>query len=223
MPKFLNRAELYRLIQRELPEGAYPDGTPSAYFATADSDAFADVSASAYGNLENIYENYWPQSAVERLTDHERTVFGKPLSAALSLSERRDRVIAKYRAKKGIRKQDMVTAVQAIIGTDKDVRALNYNCGDGSWRIGISLLGVSTYLGAFNTLLATGPNLCSQGPEDFGLTEEEWEGMQRQAYTFEIQIYSYTLTAAELAAIDEVLTAAEPARSTHVIRDNLTP
>ena len=85
MAKFLSRDEVYRLLQRELPEGVYPDGAPSSYYSTADIDSVASVASTGYANLQRIYDNYWPQSADEFLSTWEITVFAKNLSASLTL------------------------------------------------------------------------------------------------------------------------------------------
>lgn len=225
MPHFLTRKEIYRLLQRELPQDVYPDGPPEKYYSTADMDSVADVAASGYANLERIYANYWPQTSDERITDWEITAFGFPLEASLSLAERRDRVVTKLRAKKGITKGDMKDAVQAIIGSDKDVEVVEWNCSGGefgAWQIGVSLLGYNTYLGNYNMLVVTGDGACDIDPADYGLTEEQWLGMKKQAYTFEVKIFGYTLSPSERIAIDSALTAAEPARSGHLISDNQT-
>ncbi len=219
MPKFLTQNELYRLLQRELPEGVYPDGQPSAFYSTAENDSVASVAATGYANLESIYNNYWPQTADEKITDWEITAFGKPLEASFTLEERRDRVVAKLRSKKGITRRDMIEAVQSIIGTDKNISIRTWSgCGAFSgWRIGVSLLGYDTYLGSINLLRATGPNLCSSNPSDFGLTIDEWKLMREAAYTYEVVIDGYIPSQRELAAINAALDAAEPARSKHVI------
>lgn len=224
MAKFLTRYECYRMLQRELPEGVYPDGNPEKYYSTADQDSVADVMATGYANLERIYLNYWPQTAEEKLTDWEITAFGQPLDANLSLADRRNRVVAKLRARKGITKKDMKDAVQSIIGSDKDVVIVEWGCPGGefgTWQIGVSLLGYNTYLGGYNMLLITGKDACAN-PLPYGVSKEEWDGMKRQAYTYEVKIFGYTLSTAERLAIDSALSAAEPARSSHVISDNQT-
>ncbi len=223
MPKFLNRHEIYRLLQRELPEDVYPDGPASAFYSTADMDSVADCAATGYANLERLYENYWPQSADERITDHEITAFGFALSASLTLEERRDRVITKLRAKKGITNNDMKQAVLSIIGSDKEVVVVEYGCGKGefgTWLIGVSELGYNTYLGGMNMLLITGEFACEATAEEYGITEEQLEMIKTQAYTYEIKIFNYTLSVAERAAIESALSEGEPARSTHVVFDN---
>lgn len=223
MPKFLTRQEVYRLLQRELPPNAYPDGAEDAFYSTADMAAIADSAATAYANLERIYDNYWPQTAVERIADWEITAFGKLQDASLTISERQDRVTQKIRTRKGLTIGDMIGTVKSIIGTDKNVQIAEWGCGTGGWLLDVSLLGISTILGGLSPLLATGVDLCSKSPSDFGLTPAQWAELQQDAYTYEVLIYGYTLTAAERAEIDVQLSIAEPARSTHVITDGLDP
>lgn len=223
MPKFLTRSEVYRLLQRELPANAYPDGAEGAFYSTADMASIAECAASGYANLERIYDNYWPQTADERIADWEITAFGAAQDASQTLAQRQDRVTAKIRSRKGLTIQDMIDTVQSIIGTDKNVQIAEWGCGTGGWILDVSLLGISTILNGINPLLATGSDLCSKTPADFGLTDEQWAELQTEAYTYEVLIYDYTLTAEERAEIDAELSIAEPARSTHVITDGLDP
>lgn len=223
MPKFLDRSEVYRILQRELPEKVYPDGPPSAFYSTADMDSVADVAATGYANLERIYENFWPQTADERSADWEIFAFGKPLDSSLPLSLRRDRTVTKIRSRKGITKQDMKDVVIGIIGSDKQVEVIEWGCGDGGWVLDVSLLDISTILNGQNLVDATGPLLCEADPAEFGKTPEEWAEMQEEAYTYQVNIYGYTLTELEFAEVDAALTEAEPARSRHVILSGLDP
>lgn len=228
MPKFLTAPEIYRILQRELPEAVYPDGAPVAFYSTAENFAVASVAATGYANLERIYDNQWPQTADERMTDWEITAFGKPLPASMSLPERRDRTAQKIRSRKGLTKQDMIDIVLSVIGTDKTVDAIEWGCsGNGSggaWIIGVSLLGVDTYLGGSASIQqAVGPMLCEQSPADFGLTQQQWDDIRAQAYTYEILVYGYTLTDEEFNEVDQQLSTYEPARCRHFIRDGLDP
>ena len=223
MPKFLTRAEVYRLLQRELPEGAYPDGQEDAFYSTADMASVAACAASGYTNLERIYENYWPQSANERLLDWQILAFAKLLSSGLSVAEQQDRITQKIRSRKGLTVQDMKDIVLSVIGSDKLVDVIEWNCSSGGWMIGVSQLSINTFLNGYRMVDAVGPNLCEQTPADFGLTEEQWQGMREQAYTYEIRIYGYTLSANEYTEIDETLSVYEPARSQHKITDGLDP
>lgn len=217
MPIFLSREQVYRLLQRELPEGVYPDGPPERYYSTAESDSVAHVVANAYANLERIYANYWPQTADEKLGDWETMAFGKNQESGLGLAERRDRVMTALRSKKGLRKKDMKDVVHSIIGSDKVVDIYSWNCGEhGPWRLGVSALGVDTRLGAAPVLKATGSGLCGADPADYNATPLEWALMRQQAYTYEVVIRGYVPTEAEDAAIHIALTEKEPARSTHI-------
>jgi len=223
MPKFLTREEVYRLLQRELPDFAYPDGAPSAFFSTADNDSIAGCIGTAYDNQERIYDNYFPSTAVEKITDWEITAFGVAQDAAQTIQERQDRVTAKIRSRKGLTKNDMLVTVQSVIGTDKLIEIIEWGCGDGGWILDVSLLDYSTILNGTNFLLATGPNLCEDEPSDHGMTPAEWAEMQTEAYTYEVRIFGYTLTAEEYNEIHKALNIAEPARSNHVITSGLDP
>lgn len=218
MAKFLSRHELYRLLQRELPEGAYPDGPPDRYYSTADMDSVAAVAASGYANLERIYDNYFPQTADESMADWETKVFGSPLDSSISLQARRDAVLIKIRNPYGIRKSDMVNVVKSVIGTDKLVEIIEWGCRDGAWILDYSELDISTYLGGADLMKYPGISSCEKPA---GLTTEEWIIYQEEAYTYDVLIYEYTLTAAQREEIERQLGIEEPARSRHFIYDNL--
>lgn len=221
MPKFLTRAEVYRILQRELPEGVYPDGAEDDFYSTADMAAIADCAATGYANLERIYDNSFPMSADERITDWEITAFGRLLKSGFSLSERQDKTTARIRARKGLTKQDMIDIVKSIIGTDKLVEIAAWGCHDGGWSIGESELSISTILNGARQVDVTGRLICEAEPSDYGKTDDEWAIMQEEAYTYEVLIYDYSLTADERDEIDSELSIFEPARSQHVITDNL--
>lgn len=223
MAIFLSRDQIYRMLQRELPEKVYPDGAPSAFFSTADNSSIAGVISDSYSNLKNIYDNYWPQHAVERLPDWETMIFGFNLDASLSLTERRNRVLAKFRTRRGITKPDMEAVVRGVLGDSVLFDIIEWGCSTGGWILDESQLDIETYLNGSNLVDATGPDLCGKVPSDFGLTQEEWEIAQEEAYTYEVLVYGHVLTAAEYAEIDRQLNIEEPARSRHIITDNLDP
>lgn len=220
---FLTRQEVYRILQRELPEGVYPDGAPNKFYSTADMDSIADVAATGYANLSVIYDNFFPQSATVKLGDWEEFVLGRRLTAALTIQQRRERVLAKIRSRRGITKQDMVDVVLGIIGLDKIVDISEWGCSTGGWLIGVSQLGIETIFSGQNLVDATGPFLCQQDPSDFGKTPEEWLEMRTEAYTYQVNIYGYTLSSLERQEINAALDEAEPARSNRVIVDGLDP
>lgn len=218
MAKFLSRHEIYRLLQRELPEGAYPDGPPSRYYSTADMDSVAAGLASGYTNLERIYDNYFPQTADESQPDWEFKVFGTPLNSNISLQMRRDAVLNKVRNPYGIRKLDMINVVKSIIGLDQLVEIIEWGCADGAWILNESELEISTYLGGADLMAYPGRSACDI-PD--GLTAEQWAIYQEDAYSYDVLIYDYTLTAAQREEIERQLNIEEPARSRHFIYDGL--
>lgn len=218
MPVFLTQEDLYRLLQRELPEDVYADGAPSAFFSTADMNAVAKTLGSAYTNLERIYDNYFPQYADERIGDWEVTVFGFVSDDAFTLEERRDRVVAKLRNRPGITKDDVFRAVTGMFPSlaPSGVEILPWGCADGGWTLNVSELGYDTYLNGWPRVAAVGPDLCDLPASAFGLTDAQWAEMQAEAYTYEVRL-AVPVTGASLTALDQLLTAVEPARSTHVI------
>ena len=227
MAIFLDVQQVYRMFQRELPEGAYADGAPSAFFTTASIYSKSSLVEKAYDNMEVIFNNFFPQTANEKQSDWEFKVFGFTLDATLGLAVRRQRVIDKLRTKPGIARNDLLNVIRSVIGDDKDIEIAAWGCEEGGWLIGESELGISTILsGAFLNLVTpfTYPNadLCGD-PAQFGISEEDWLAAREGAYTYSVLIYSYSLTANELKEVDRVLTDAEPARSTHVIFDGLDP
>lgn len=224
MPKFLTQDEIYRMLQRESPEGVYPDGEPSLYYSTAEMYSVAKTLETAYQKLERIYENYFPQTADENLTDWEETVFGFQLDSSLTLQERRDRVLAKIRSQRRCTPPDILATVYTVVNSDIPVEIVEWGCEDGTWILDESQLDISTILNGPQKFAVTGDAIsCPITAAQFGITQEELEAMQEEAYTYEVRIYGYTLTALELMALEKALLEAEPARSQHIISDGLDP
>lgn len=223
MPKFLNNDELYRILQRELPQGVYADGAPSAFFTTADMYAVADCAATGYGTLERIYFNYFPQFADERQPDWEIKAFGHQLDVSLTLQERRDRVIARLRRRRGNKKSDYIDIVKEIIGEDKLVELARWGAADGGWILDESELDISTIFFGGPVLATSGANACELGAAGLGLSPQDYADAQEDAYTYSILIYGYTLTESEYREVDLALKEGEYARSQHVIYSGLDP
>lgn len=228
MAIFLTATQIYRMYQRELPEGVYPDGAASGSYSAASLYSKARLGETAYANLARIYDNYFPQTADEKQTDWETKVFGGTLDGALSLAVRRQKVIDKVRKKAGITKQDMIDIVQSVIGTNKDVAIGEWGNESGGWIIGESQLGVTTILSgarisAVTNFLYPGVDLCHLTAADVGMTQAEWLETRQDAYSYTVLIYSYTPTAGELAEINFLLSLGEPARSDHEIQSGLDP
>lgn len=228
MAIFLEAQDVFRLIQRELPEGVYPDGAPSGYYSTASVYSKASLIERAYDNMEVIYVNFFPQTAEEKQVDWEYKVFGFQLDGADSLAIRRQKVIDKLRTKPGLTIGDILNVVRSVIGDDKDLEIGEWGCEDGCWILDESELEITTIFAGSRSMDVTpgvfpGDSLCTVDPSVFGKTEEEWAEVREDAFTYSLLVYSYTLTADELALVDLLLTQSEPARSAHVIYDGLDP
>lgn len=223
MPIFLTQDQIYRIIQRELPPGVYPDGPASAFFSTADSYATARVFGDAYTSAIGIYDNYFPNYAVDRLADFEQLYLGQQLDSSIPVEQRRDKVIQKIRSLRRTTEQDILATVYSIVDTSIPVEIVPWNCGCAGWMLDVSQLDISTILNEFNNLNLVGPDLCTKDAADFGLTPDEYARYQMEAYFYEVKIYGYTLTADQSQALEAALLSAEPARSQHQVLDGLDP
>lgn len=228
MPMFLPREKIYRLLQRELPEDVYPDGAPTAYYHTADMDSVAQAVSGAYSSLERVWVNKFPTEAEEEASAWELTIMGDNLPSTATLEERKNRYLQRLRSPRGISKARLEGVVRSVLGEDTDFLIIEYNdrrSGNGTWVLGVSELGVSTYLANRSGLdlpksesincdyLTTAPP---------GYTLQEWQDYRWWVYTYEVRIFNRVLTATEETDLDKALTAAEPARSGHKIVDNAT-
>lgn len=224
MPKFLNRAELYRMLQRELPRDLQPDGAPSAFFSNASLDAKAKVLETCYLQDSAIYDNIFPASATDLINDWEITIFNQLSPADLTLEERRAKLLEQIRSQKRIRKVDIEDTIRVSLGATADFQVIEFCGASGSWIIGVSLLGDSTFLGLHSLVAYTGNNLnCALVNGSFPeVTEEEEEEMRAQAFSYEVRIYNQVLTLLERDTLEADLLFAEPARSGHTITDGLT-
>lgn len=224
MPKFLTQQEIYRILQRESPpDDVYPDGQPTAFFSTADQFSVAKVLADAYANQSDIYDNSFPNTANSRLSDFEFAYFGYTLDASLTLEQRRDRTLTKIRTRRRTTPQDMIDVVHTIIDSSILVEIGEWNVGTAGWMLDVSQLDIDTILNEYNGLERVGPDLCTLTAADYGLTQDEFARLQDQAYTYEVLIYGYTLSAEERLQIENILNISEPARSAHIIVDGLDP
>lgn len=232
MAIFLDAQDAYRLMQRELPEGVYADGSPSAHYTTASVYAKAKTIETAYNNMNRIYQNMFPQSADEKIFDWEVKVFGKVQDSTLSLAERQNNLVLKLRSRPGINRAAIADIVVSVVGPDILFSIIDWNCGgapgqggEGAWLLGESQLGINTYINGarmsdVTPFLFPDGDFCSTDHAPFGKTDQEWALMQEQAFTYEVIFYGYTLTADQRSKLDELLQIGEPARSQHYITDN---
>jgi hypothetical protein len=244
MAKFLSTQEIYRLLQRELPEKVDPDGAPSAFYKTASMWSKADVAATGYANLRRVYENFWPQSSEEQIDEWVVKMFGSLFGNEVDLAQKRERVIAKIRKQPNITEWEILKIVSSYVppGTYVQVYA---PCGDGTtpgdqqwWTLGVSMLGIDTYLRGLTVYdLGIDPsewcnflaNLHWRLGDDllgFNTYLSEFKYMdifqvQANAYLYEIRIFGYEVTGQDLLDMQRDVDMAEPARSAYRLRQNL--
>ncbi len=120
--------------------------------------------------------------------------------------------------------KDLTTIAEAELPAGTVVQIVEWGCisAGGSWYIGESELGYSTIFGGGGNYYAPGVDICQKDGSDVGLTPTQWANYLDGAYTYEIRIFEYTPTAAELQALERAITKAEPSRSKHIVRSNLT-
>jgi hypothetical protein len=242
MPKYLSAEECYRLLQRELPEGVYADGAPSGFYSTADMFSTASGIAKLYENMERIYENFFPQTADEKIVDWEVKVFGVQLDSSLSLTERRGRVINKLRSRPTLALWEILTLVAGFVPAGTFVQVIEWGCHPSvtGWKLGVSKLGLETALGNQGDVLflGNGNDICEKmsstgwrlGQRRLGIDTTlgidgyylDLSYAQIRAYTYEVRIFGYTLPANTRIQLEAELSKREPARSGHVIFENLS-
>lgn len=241
MAIFLSRDQLYRLLQRELPEGVYADGPPSAFFTTADMASVAETMASGYSNLSRIYDNYFPQSADEYIDKWVTKMFiGVSFDQSVTLQDKRDRVIAKVRKQPTITLWEVLKVAASYVPPGTYVQILE-NCSQfGCWKLGRSRLGKDTFL-CYNHKFF-----------ELGISDGDWCGFlstfdgwklgvsklgsttklsrfdflqiiepQLDAYGYKLRIYDYQVTGTSLAQMIKTINETEPARSVHIIQQPL--
>lgn len=222
MPKFLTRDEVYSLLSRELPEDAYPEGSASGSFSGADNGSIASLFGAIYDNQERIYENYFPQTALEKIDDWESKVFPVTPLGGLTTQERRDRIIARIRLQQRTTPQDMLNVVYTILPMSTLVEIVELGCSGGAWVLDESELDISTILNGWSGVqFGFRSDWCSVTAAELGISEQDYLDYREEVYTYEVRIYDTVLTAEQRQALDEALTPAEPRRSRHVIVDNL--
>lgn len=231
MPLFLDRDQLYDTIQRELPEDVYPHGDPQAFMSTKESFASARVLEDAYAVLRRVWVNFFPQDADEEITKHEVAHLGAVQDASQSLDDRRAAVLAQMRDQSSCSRWDLLMRAVAFLPAGTPARILGWaEIYAGGWELGARGLGFDTYLGGFEQPMleseATYREYAVDQPDVAmlpwdGAPAMPWATAQQIAYTYELRIYGYTLSAAERAKLDELLSRNEYGRDAHVIRDGL--
>lgn len=241
--KFLTREELYRVLQRELPEGVYPDGAPAAFYSTADMDSIAGVLATLYSNLERIDANNFPQTADERIRDWvEKMFIGASFDSGVTLQDLRNRVIAKIRKQPKINLWEVLILVASYVPPGVYVQIVEEcNNGHGVWALGESELGAETYLRGFKEWYEYGfgnDEYCdvikdlgwrlgeAALGEDTYLADVEGSELLNSQFSFYgyiIRVFGYEISGTSLEQLNNQLADTAPARSPHRLIQNLDP
>lgn len=226
MPKFLNTEEIYRILQRELPENVYPDGAPSAFFSTAENHAVADAASGVYTALEQVYQNFFPQSANEQIDEWEVKVFGATTALAFTLQQRRDRIISQLRSSLSISLWDILVVINSYVPIGTFTQILEWGTAtDEWWILDVSELDLGTVLGGGNPSLYYGSNACAQSQADYlagGALQQQVIDARKQAYFYEVRIYDYTLASDTLADMIATIKSLHPVRSDFEVFQNIS-
>jgi len=216
MPTFLTRENIYRILQRELPEDIYPDGPPERYYSTADNDSVAEVFSSMYSTMESIYNNMFVITADEQLSQWETNLLASTPVGDISIDQRRANLLAFLRSQDNISYWTIMNAVQGFVpaGTFVEIR----------WRAHKGDCIIAQMTGQ-NSYLVWGPDWVAGDPAPAGVTvtdnirnvEADLLYLRRHAYVYDVVIWGYELDAEETIRLDELLTRIEPARSDHTI------
>jgi hypothetical protein len=248
---FLDRFTLYRIIQRELPPNAYPDGAPNAYYSTADSFATAQAIEDLYTAASGTYEEMFPATSTRRIDDWVKSVFGQLFDATVTTSEKQARVLAKMQKIGSLSNWAILTLALGYVPPGTYIQ-IYHPCGPmgdrNGWQLGVSTLGYNTYLAVKtpaqigippSVINNFGANWCPfisnlhwrLGVDELGfdtflsdINYVDIMSYQQDAYLYEVRIFNFgqpQLTPVQLSQLSNDLSANEPARSAHRIFQNL--
>lgn len=238
-PLFLNTDQILSVLMAELPDGVYAEDRADhadpaeRSYSSSELRAHAQVLANLYENLLAINSDKFLTTVTEDgLAAWEKNLFIEAQDASKPYAIRQQNLIAKYRANGGI----SLPAIQSIVAAILDPLGLPFQilpyCGqsngviNGAWVLDESSLGLSTWLAALDPLNGTGlgagetPLDCDLDYGAAGITQSELVEIQQTAYTYEVQIFG-NADSSTLFLLDKQLTAFEPARSAHVISNNV--
>lgn len=214
MPTYLTQEQIYRLIQREMPEDLYADGAESDYVTTADLSSVAKCLASTYTTMQTISLNHFPQTADEKIADWEVTCFEKIHTGAITLAERQAKILSFLRAENNVSYWTILTSIIALVpaGIVVEVRPRTY-VGDP----------VTADLKGVNSDLVWAPGWVSGDPAPAGVTVtddirnnySDLLAVRTQAYRYNVIVWGGSISTELQTIIDDTLTQIEPARCAH--------
>lgn len=239
MALFLTAQQLYKLFNRELPPNSYATGEYSQSESGASIYAKARVLEKYYKNLGRIWANLFPQSADEQIDDWVTKCFGQLFPGGTTLTYKQQACIQQIRSQPNLTLWQILTNVAQLVPYGTYVQIWPRNTVNPGWQLGVSKLGTSTYLSGADTDSLSGYDFANWGND---LPNFQWRlgqgklgtstalgkylytdivRRQLNAYAYEVRIFGLTLSASLYSQIDTKLNQSEPARSLHLIRDNL--
>jgi len=238
-PKFLNTEEFLDLIFAELPDGLYSTDRAdnSDYekrsYSSSELRAHAKIFSDICLSLQNIYRDKFISTVTpDGLAKWEKELFASVQDSSLTYNQRQQNLLSKWRAIGGISLPAISNVIHGIldaVGLEFDIFPYigQFNgVTFGSWVLDYSQLGLDTFLAFIDPLLGSGrgigitPLSCSRDYVAAGITEDQMHEIEKTAYTYEVWIYGVA-DAQTLAILDKQLTSLEPARSTHIVRNNM--
>ena len=231
-PIFLTIDEFFTVLFAELPAGVYapddatdPDPAKRSV-SSSELRAISQMFADASGNLELVYEDKFLSTVTsDGLLLWEKDYFDSAQDSSLPLETRRQNLISKIRSTGGISYPAIYSLIQGILGAIPFDLLPYSGQKNGAWLLGRSSLDQNTWLAKLDPLngarqdIGFSPLDCSLDYASDGLTADQLTAIQSTAYEYEVRIYGQA-SQATLNLLDARLTQFEPARSTHVIRNN---
>ena len=230
---FLTTDEILEILLAELPADVYAsdyandEDESRRSVSSSELRAHAELLSGLSENLESIYSDKFLQTVTEAgLILWEKDLFSTAQDSNLGFALRVQNLISKLRATGGISLPAITSIIAGILGgLDFEVLPYSGQAGVGAWVLDGSALDQGTWLAKIDPIMGARteggliPLDCSFDYADEGLTAQDLLDIQETAYKYEVRIYG-NASAATLSLLDQRLTQLEPARSTHVIRNN---
>jgi hypothetical protein len=231
VPTFPTENQLFGVLQGELPPGLYSDDTANNEnpannaWTSSEVRAWALLFVDLYSSLLAIWNNKFVTLAdASGIQRWEIMLFGAPQSATLTLTQRRNALLAQLQYQGGINYAIIYAATYALLnplGFAFGIQTYNGARPGSSWILNSSLLGLDTYLAPCDPIKGTGgtPLNCSLDYEAAGITTAQLASIQSTAYTYVVKITG-TATDATIAQLNTLLTKFEGASRTHQVVNN---
>lgn len=237
---FPNIEDVFDLLMSELPEGVYaddrsddPDPEKRSY-SSAELRAQAAMFAGIYENLRLVNNDKFASTVtLDGISRWEVDYFKDAQDSNISFSNRKIRLFTKLQSVGGI----SLPAMKKVIGSILDPEGLawdilpysgqNNGSINGAWIFEYSRIDLDTFLAKLDPIIGSQQSMgltqlsCDLNWASAGITEQDLLDIQETAYKYEVRIFG-NADAITLTILEKQLTAFEPARSSHYIRNNST-